>query len=130
MIAVPGRTARTHGANAMTTRIERRGVSGGADAEESGFARYWRLYLRDNPEGPLGVDARRSLSRSKRDRGADLRDLLAALGRSPDERMTVCTKVDGLFKPRFTTVAGAPDLAAEYPTGVDVCTGPPCCTPE
>ena len=108
-----------HGANAMTTRIARRGDSGG-DAEENGFARYWKLHLRDNPEGPLAVDARRSLSRSKQDRGADLRNLLSALGRSPDERMTVCTKVDGLFKPRFITVAGAPDLAAEYPTGVDV----------
>lgn len=50
----------------------------------------------------------------------DLTDLLAALGREPEEILTVCTKVPGgAFKVHPTTVAGAPEAVAAHSGGAD-----------
>jgi hypothetical protein len=65
----------------------------------------WDQPLR-NPHdgGPIEVDD-----------GSDLRRLLEALGRDPDERMSISHSTgSGPFISRVTTVAEAPALAAEY----------------
>jgi hypothetical protein len=69
----------------------------------------WDEYVLTNPhdDGPIEADG-----------GADLRRLLDALGRDPDERMSVnWLDADSRFISRIVTVAAAPALAQRHADG-------------